>query len=68
MSAAGVLTQRIAPSAVKKDLSAGALAIVVDPTFVITSNRLVGRVTGIAATTIRWRQRTEVYFSSEVAS
>jgi hypothetical protein len=65
--ATNVVTQRIAPAVVKKrDLSAGALVIPVDPTINIVSNQLQPAITGIAATTINWQVRWDIFMSSSI--
>jgi hypothetical protein len=65
--ASNAITQRIAPAVVKKrDLSAGALVIGTDPTITIVSNKLRGVVTGVAATTINWQTRWDVFLSSSL--
>lgn len=59
------LTQRIAPATVKKkDLSAGSLVIGTDPSFSIVSNKLRPGVTGIAATTIFWTLRMDLFVTT----
>lgn len=65
--ATNTVTQRIAPAVVKKrDLSAGALVIPVDPTINIVSNQLQPQVTGIAATTLYWQVRWDVFLCSSL--
>lgn len=65
--AGNAVTQRIAPAVVKKrDLSAGALVISTDPTITIVANLLRPVVTGVAATTINWQCRWDLFVSSSL--
>lgn len=66
VDAANVLTQRIAPSIVRKrDLSAGAL-LALDPSFSIVGNRLRGSVQGVAATTLYWTARMDFFLGTSL--